>query len=570
MRQQSWRRSILLPALFATAIGAAGMAGGCSGEDDVEFPSGGSTGSGGSQNDPAFNPAPGGVRRLLSHQYINSVRYLLGNAAADAVAAADLLPPDQAVQGYLAIGAAETPPSLNYPELWDLSADTAAQAAVADPSRLAEWVPCVTTMQDDTCYEEFAETFGRLVFRRPIIADEKTWIVDLAKAARDKFDFMQGIRYALRGMLQYPSFIYLEEVGETVADAVTPRRQLNGYELASRMAFFLTDTTPDEELLDSVDPAGVGLGSLDDIRAQAQRLLEKPEAKATVERRLTEFLYIDAVLSAQKSPDWYPQFSDLVRGAMVEEAQRLITDVVWTRDGDVRDIFTADYTFVNDVLAPIYGFTPPAPGQWKKVSWPEEENRAGYLSMGAFLARASHSVTTSPTRRGTFIKDRILCEAVPPPDPSVNPVLPQPQPGDVPKTAKELLAAHTTNPTCKACHAQFDPYGIGLEHYDAIGAYRDTDAGQDVDSTGEVDGFGAFESARDIAAILLSDESQRVSKCIILNYFRGSLGHLETEGEQPALDELHTAFAGGGFKLQQLLVEMTVNPAFLNVAELEP
>jgi hypothetical protein len=382
---------------------------------------------------------------------------------------------------------------------------------------------------------------------------------------------MTGIEYALRGILQQPSFLYLVEVGEPVSGA-TPRRQLNAHELATRMAFFLTDTTPDEELLDAAD-AGA-LGTPDAVRAQAERLLAQPAAQQAVLARFNEFLYIDGVLSAQKSTDevlGYPEFDDNVRAAMVEEANRLLEDIIWTRDADAREIFTADYTYVNATLAPTYGFNAVFDGdEWKKVFWPEEEQRAGYLSMGAFLARASHSVTTSPTRRGVFIKDRVLCEPVPPPDPDVNPVLPQPEPGEDPKTSKELAEAHLNEQRCKDCHSLFDPFGFGFEHFDAIGSYRVLDAGQLVDSTGEIDGFGAFGSPRDIANILLEDQYERVSRCIMLNVFRGSLGHLETQGEEPALQELHTAFAEAGFSLQQLLIETTVNPAFTFVAELEP
>src|SRR5262245_41870629 len=231
MRRQSWRRSIFLTTALSSLLGlsAVGAVGGCGEEDDIEFP----PGSGGSVNNPAFAPAEGGVRRMLTHQYLNTVRYLLGDAPADAVITADLLPADVQVQGYLAIGAAETPPGLNNPELWDLTADTVAKAVVADPSGLAKWVPCIQNAQDDACYDSFADSFGRMAFRRPIPPEEKTWITGLAKQARTwgEGDFMIGIQYALRGILQSPNFLYLVEVGDTEANAVTPRRKLNQYEL---------------------------------------------------------------------------------------------------------------------------------------------------------------------------------------------------------------------------------------------------------------------------------------------------------------------------------------------------
>jgi hypothetical protein len=566
MRRQSWRRSIFLTTALGF-IGAMGAVGGCGEEDDIEFP----PGSGGSVNNPAFAPAEGGVRRMLTHQYLNTVRYLLGDGPAEAVVAADLLPADVQVQGYLAIGAAETPPGLNNPELWDLTADTVAKAVVADPSGLAQWVPCIQSgPQDDACYDSFADSFGRMAFRRPISPEEKTWITGLAKQARTwgEGDFMTGIQYSLRAILQSPNFLYLVEVGDTEANAVTPRRKLNQYELATRMSFFLTDTTPDQELLDAADAKS--LATAEALRAQADRLIKKPSAQLAVRLRFNEILYIDLAMSAQKSPDFYPQFDDNVRVAMVEEAYRFLDDIFWTRNADAREMFTADYTFVNAPLAPIYGFAAPLGTEWKKAVWKPEEERAGFLSMGAFLVRASHAVTTSPTRRGVFIKDRVLCENVPPPDPDVNPVLPQPEPGDPPKTTKELVEAHMKEDRCRACHAQFDPYGFSLEHFDAIGAFRAEDAGYPVDSTGQIDGFGDFASPRDIADLLISDESQRVSRCIMLNVFRSSIGHIETEGEAVALDELHAAFEKAGFSMQGLMVETTLNPAFLYIAELAP
>src|SRR5262249_4903684 len=138
-----------------------------------------------------------------------------------------------------------------------------------------------------------------------------------------------------------------------------------------------------------------------------------------------------------------------------------------------------------------------------------------------------------------------------------------------PKTMKQIMTAHLKEARCKNCHSLFDPYGFGFEHFDAIGRYRKTDAGEPVDSSGEIVGFGKFTNARDLADQLLSDEQQRISHCIIYNIWRGSLGHVETDGEKPALDDLHQRFAGDGFRLKQLLVDITVSPAFLYVAAVE-
>src|SRR5262249_13781405 len=159
------------------------------------------------------------------------------------------------------------------------------------------------------------------------------------------------------------------------------------------------------------------------------------------------------------------------------------------------EIFTSKSTIVDDVLAPLYGVAAPPPGQWLKVTTPKQD-RAGFLTSGAFLARASHAVTTSPTRRGTFIKERVLCEPVPPPAAGVNITLQDPKPGEAPKTMKQIMEAHLKEERCKNCHSQFDPYGFAFEHFDAIGRYRTVDAGQKVDSSGTIVGFGSFTDAR--------------------------------------------------------------------------
>ncbi len=554
------RHLTLIAGAFLGLLTVASTVGGCGSDDDIAFPP--------TKKKPReYQPAEGGVRRLLMPQYINSVRYLLGDGAANAAINIDLLPADQQVQGYYAVGAAQTPPGLPYPELWDLTAEAVAAAVVADASGLAQWAPCVVEgPQDDSCYDSVAEDFGKMLFRRPVSSDEKKWITGIAKQARawDDGKFITGVQWALRGMLQSPSFLYLSEIGDSDAEKAG-RRLLNNHELASRLAFFLTDTTPDAALMAAAE-AGE-LSDSEEMRLQAQRLLATPAAKEAVKRRFAEILYLNNVRSAQKHSEVYPEFNDTIRDAMVTEVELLLDDIVWTRDADLRELYTADYTYVNGDLAGYYGVNPPASG-WKKVTLPADQERAGFLSSGAFLARAGHSITTSPTKRGVFIRDRVLCQVVPPPDADVNPSFKQPNPNDPPKTTKQIVEEHMKEKRCAKCHALFDPYGLALEHYDTVGRYRAIDAGKPVDSSGSIDDFGSFASARDIARLLISDEQKRVSWCLLLNMYRSSFGHIEKFSEEPALMELHQVFGERGYTLQNLMVEMTVNPAFRYVAEL--
>jgi Protein of unknown function (DUF1592)/Protein of unknown function (DUF1588)/Protein of unknown function (DUF1595) len=570
MRMTVARCSLALSLAVGAGLGACGG-------DDVNFGTGGSgagsSGGSGGEDPGVFEPADGGVRRMMGHQYVNTIALYFGSTAADALLASDLLPTDNPVSGYAAVGAAQTPPGLSFPEFYDLAADIVADAVIADlqsngtASHMATYLPCAgEAAPTPACYATFAQQMVPRLFRRPIEQDDVTWITEVANDAYTwaNGDFHTGLAYAIRGVLQSPSFLYLVEVGEPDADNPGHNR-LTSYELATRMAFFLTDTAPDVQLLDAAGEGG--LDSDADIRAEAERLLSAPAAQVTVRRRFNEFLYLDDVMSAQKEATEFPMFDDNVRLAMIEEIERLLDDIVWTRDADIREIYTADYTFVNADLAPIYGVDPPAAGTWEKTTLPAAQKRAGFLSSGAFLTRASHAVRTSPTRRGTFIKDRILCEEVPPPDPGVSTVLPDP--GPEPLTTKQLVELHMSDPSCATCHALFDPLGFALENFDAIGQYRTEENGLPIDPNTELWNFGdgPFSSARDMADILMTDELKRTSLCVMLNVFRGAIGHIETDGEMAAFRQLHTTFEEDGYGLRDMLVEMTLNPAFRFVAE---
>jgi hypothetical protein len=539
----------------------------CSGaDDDLGLPgigNGNTTGepTGSSTSNPTDDPlvpAPGGLRRLLARQYVSSVRSLFGDVAALAAKP----PADSTLHGFDNVGATELALPATAIEAYEASARDVAQAVIDDAPTLDQIVPCEPTgVADSACYQAFVTKAGRIAWRRPLDAHETDLLVNLALAAAAEYQsFELGLGYAIMGLLQSPYFIYSVEVGEPDPQN-PPFRKLTGYELASRMSFFLLDTTPDAALLDKVDAGALAMP--EGVRAVAAEMVAKPQARAALASFFSELYRLRDLSALQKDTDQFPKFTATLPAAMKQEALELINDIIWVRNADARELFTADYAFVNAELAGLYGVAAP-PAGFKKTTLPGEHKRSGILGSAAFLSRFSHPGITSPTRRGLFVQSSLLCDEIPPPPVGVDTTFPADDP-NVPKTMKQKLQNHMKDPNCNSCHAKMDPIGFALENFDAIGGYRVADKGLPIDPTGSIEGLGSFASARDLGAIL--SEDPRGAACIIRNLYRNSMGHLETKGELPALRDLEEAFATSGYRVQTLLVELVASPAFQLVNE---
>ncbi len=519
-------------------------------------PGGGNTGGPDNPLTPqAFAPPAPTLRRLLARQYRSSVRDLLGDAAA---LAADP-PGDSSLNGFDAIGSAQLGVSDDAVTKYEDSARAIAAAAMGDTARIATFLSCDPVAPADAaaCRKDFAKSFGRLAFRRPLAPEEIDRYAGVAETASTELgDFNSGIEYAILAFLQSPSFLYQVEIGG-VDPARPGLRRLDGFELAARMSFFLVGSTPSAALLDAAEK-----GTLDDAagaRAAAQSLLAKPEARAALDAFYAEFLRLRDLDSLVKDGNAFPAFSPGLAQAMREETLHLIDDIVWDQNGDYRDVLDADYTFVNGDLASLYGMPAPAGdgAEFIKVQLPEEQKRGGLLGQASFLSLFSHAAISSPTLRGKFVRERLLCQAIPAPPANVNTVLPT-DPNA--KTAREKLSVHQTAPGCKSCHQAMDLIGFGLENYDGIGAFRTTENGETIDPKTEADGIGAFDGAKSLGTLLRDEPA--VTSCMVRNIFRGATGHIDTAGESPALTELDKTFADSGYHLQDLLVELVASDAF--------
>jgi hypothetical protein len=503
-----------------------------------------------------FEPAPGGMRKLLFREYHDSVEMMLGEAAADAaIPPADI--PDSAFD---AVGAWVLPLTPVDVEDYEDTATQVAAAAAANKGTLAQTVPCVMPGGDNSCYESVARDFGRFAFRRHLTDVEVDQLVEIAIAGKQlgEGDFDMGLQYELMAILQAPSFLYIQQVGQP--DAGSGYRLLKPEELASRMAFFLTGKTPSLQLLDMAEAGGLATEA--QIRELAQDLVQDPGARIAMAGFFDELLRTRDLSAAAKSAEVFPNFTPELGEFMRQETLLLVHDIVWNRDSDFRELFNASYTFVNDPLAELYGMQSPGQGNlFVQANWPANQNRAGYLSQASFLTHQSGARRNSPTKRGKYVQTQVLCNNIPPPDPTVDPVLPD----DEGLTLKELLELHMQNPSCATCHALTDPVGFAFEHYNAIGEFRTMDEGQPVEADGEVQGIGEWNNARELADLLAADP--RTSNCFIQNLIKGTLGHLPTDGEEPAVEELDATFGEGGYSVQALMVEFVSHPLFRVVEE---
>lgn len=538
--------------LFAAAVAAPA----CGSDDTPTFPDDDDT-----ITKDGFEPAPGGMRRMLSTEYVRTVELLLGAQAAAAAGP----PVDVAQEGFDAIGNSILSLSAEPVEFYERSAETVAQAAITDKSRLAIEAPCVLdAVPSSSCYEEVATNVGRLFFRRPLEQVEIDDLVGVATFAEgwamdegvDGPAFDQGLKYELMAMLQAPSFVYIPELGGEPSSSGL--RELTQYELASRLSFFLLGHGPDAELLDLAEADG--LATDEDVAALAEEMLDSGDAKVALDIFYDELFRLRYMAETPKNATDFPEWTPELAEAMRQETLLLIDDVVWGEDADIRTLYNADYTFVNDQLAMHYGITPPGSGaQFEKVSWPASQNRAGYTSQGSFLAHQSGPLRNSPTERGKFVLEFLMCRVVPPPPADVVTSLPEPPPGGA--TLQELLEQHMDDPACASCHALTDPVGFAFEHFDTIGRFRTEDEhGLPINGDGALEEIGEWSNAAELGELLATNEDAGI--CVIKNLVRGKLGHTETDGEQPALDELDGSAEEQGYSLKSVLVEMTSNRLF--------
>ncbi len=486
------------------------------------------------------------MRRLTAREYNNTVKDLLGDESAPASS----FDPDPTTVGFdnqVSLLGVSTSRARQY----FMAAERLAQAA--DLARLAPCAPAVTGEQ--ACAESFVTSFGKRAFRRPVDAAELPILMKVYETARNGGDHDTGLRQVLKAMLFLPQFLYRLDVGQSAP--VTPgSTALDGYQVASRLSYTFLQTMPDAELLAAAD-AGQ-LTTPDQVALQLARLLQDPRAAMMSEDFYERWLGLTELSKLSKSTEHFPTFDDGLRSALQLELRALLKHSLWTSGGSLVDFLAASHGFRNQRLSEHYADSS-STGDTLVLTPLAPERSAGILTTGGLMALLSTPEHTDPVRRGKFIRERLMCQPVPPPPPGVNAAFPQAAPNI---TTRQRFAQHQNDPVCASCHKLMDGMGLGFESFDAIGRYRSLENGLPVDASGEVsasDIDGPFVGPRALAEKLAG--SQVVQDCVTTTWFRYVAGREAGHADAATLAELKLALQTSGQRA--LLEAFTKTQAYL-------
>jgi hypothetical protein len=497
----------------------------------------GTAGAAGSAGGPAIAPEKANtvLRRLNKSEYNNTVRDLLGTSLRPAGVATN---PDDGLKDYVQAGFDTNGEglslSLQHLEILEQAATALVDELFALPAgdqRRSAVLSCqLQAGAEETCAKEILTPFARRALRRPVTDPEISRLLELARKSVDAGNtYEEGLKAAFRAVLLSPHFLFLVEKPTPAAPGeLTPLRD---HELAARLSYFLWSTMPDPALSALAD-AGVLAKDSAKLLGEVERMLADDKAEALAENFAGQWLTLRRAAVVEPDPMTFAGYDVALRDSAVRETQLFFSSLV-KDNAPVATLISADFTFANQRLGQHYGTAVSGP-DFQRISL-STTPRLGVLGQVSFLMGNSHPAFTSPTKRGVWVLEQLLCDGPPPPPPNISP-LTAPATG---ATVRETLEQHRKDPTCAACHKVFDPIGLGLENFDALGGYREAEAGQPVDASGNLlvrDANGesketSFSGLRELATLLSQDA--RLQNCLaeqMLTYavgrsFQGPSGH---------------------------------------------
>ncbi len=406
------------------------------------------------------------------------------------------------------------------------------------------------------CAKEILSKLSRRAYRRPVGEHDLDVLLDFYETRGRTDGFEAGIQLALQRMLADPEFIFrVERDAEGTAPGTS--YPVSSIALASRLSFFLWSTIPDEALLDLAisgelrDPAV--------LAGQVHRMLADPRASALVDNFIGQWLLLRNIPNVTPDPNIFPTFDENLRGAFKRETELFVESIV-RDDQSIVDLLGADYTFVNERLAAHYGIRGVYGNRFRKVTL-SDERRGGLLAHGGLLTVTSYPNRTSPVLRGKWVLENLLGSPPPAPPPDV-PSFPNRGRDGQPATARQLMEQHRENPVCAGCHAPMDPLGFALENFDAIGAWRTTDARAQIDASGAMPTGTTFDGLSGLRALLV-DNPEPLVNTVTEKLLAYALGRSLEHFDYPTVRRITRNAAATDYRWSSLVLGIVKSPPFL-------
>lgn len=482
------------------------------------------------------------LRRLTPAQYNASVNALFAPTQIDAQPLQD----SPETFGFTNFGARQQPSALVIQEFQQGALRVTAQAM----PEVERWSGCPSDggAQGLSCAERFLREFIPRAFRRPQSEAALEPYFTHFRTQLAASNFQVALSLTIQAVLQAPEFIYfIEESSPSDEPGI---EKLDSFSVASRLSYLIWDRMPDQALWDAASRGE--LSSSEQVASQARRMLADPKARTAMVRFFQQWLdakRIDRIsLDTATYPSYEPRFNAVFRQAL----DRRIEHAVFDGPGTLASLLTQPQAWVNADLAPLYGVNDFAGEGWKLVDLPAGE-RAGLLTDAGWLASRSHAVHPSPVARGVFVLERMLCRPSYPPPADTDTTPPKADP-NAPKTNRQRYEQHVLDPTCAGCHKPIDGIGMGFEHYDAFGRWRDEDNGFPVDASGLLVGSKnrSFRGALELSRILSQDDE--VQRCVSRQLFRYVMARDPGQADHCGLEALDARFVGSqGNFIEQII-----------------
>ena len=421
-----------------------------------------------------------------------------------------------------------------------------------------EPAPDATPQQQTEAAREILTRLVRRAWRRPPQPGEIDRLMRAVEMARkDKEPFERGIQLAMQAVLVSPNFLFRVELD---AEPNNPKasRFLSDHELATRLSYFLWSSTPDEKLDWWSDKSA--LNKPQNLLHQTRVMLKDARAQALTDNFAAQWLHLRLLDELSPDPATYPVFNDELRAAMKAETLAFFQNVV-REDRSILEFLDADYSFLNERLAKLYGVPNISGPQLRRVTFSGEsaKRRGGLVTQASILTLTSNPTRTSPVKRGKWVLEQFWNSAPPPPPPGVP---------DLPGAAinpnlslRQKLEEHRKNPSCASCHARMDGIGFSLENYDATGAWRTKDGKFAVDTSGVLADGTKFSGPIQLKTILKARKDV-FARCFAEKLLTYAIGRGLTTADKCAVDTIVQQAKAQNYRFSSLIDAIVLSEPF--------